>query len=219
MQKEFWVQGRPATFATNHELPWKENIRNTLKTEINQHSSVHMKFHISKDNITKCAFDLDNLCEPVFAVLTTQLGWFNSKRINVKSWMATKEEGDTDGMILKCVNDIDFTRNVERAIFDGIYEGKLPNRATETEIPEWMNTYSNIMRVKKRCAVSLLFGKENLSIATISSGKVKPIIDCLYPVLGGLPGSPDDHRIMELYVNKAIEGLKENQVRITIWEI
>ena len=64
----------------------------------------------------------------------------------------------------------------------------------------------------------MLFGAQKLSIASLSDGKVKHIIDCLYPLIGGKKGAPEDHRIVELYVVKSVPGLNNDQVQITIWE-
>ncbi len=217
--KEYWVPGRPATFATNHEVPWKGKIKEHIGSEINTYNSVEIEFKITKANIEKYAFDIDNLCEPVFAVLTSQLGWFGSKRANINSWRAIKTQNEIEGMILKDVRSIGFIKPEYPAVFDAVYQGKFPNKATEVLMPEWIKSHSGFKGVNKQCAIRLLFGTKTLSIATISSGKVKPIIDCLYPILGGLCGAPDDHKITELYVEKSVEELTEDQVRITIWEI
>lgn len=45
----------------------------------------------------------------------------------------------------------------------------------------------------------------NVNIADIATGRVKNVIDCLVPVVGGKYGSPDDWRIDELLVTRRVE--------------
>lgn len=218
MGMEYWVPGRPSTFATNHEALWRETIIKQLGDKCNIHNSIEMEFRISRDNLIKYAFDIDNLCEPVFSSITTYLGWYNSKRSNIERWKAIKTESAIEGMQLKDVEEIDLSMERHKMIFDGVYQGRFPNKATDPEIPEWLKSQDNFAKIKDNCAISLKFGSKSLSIATISSGKVKPVIDCLYPILGGARSVPDDHKITELYVEKSVEGLSDDQIRISIWE-
>jgi hypothetical protein len=102
-------------------------------------------------------------------------------------------------------------------LFDEVYDGVLPNKATDVEIPSWIKRLGQF-KVKNRCSVRLEFENTPLSIATISSGKVKPIIDCLYPIIGGVPGAPNDETIEMLTVERVNNYTKKPAVRITIWE-
>ncbi|WP_303871739.1 hypothetical protein [Acetobacterium wieringae] len=217
--KKYWIPGRPATFATNSEIEWKNTIKEYIGSENNQYNSLEFEFRITPDNMSKYAFDIDNLCEPVFAVLASKLGWYEKKRKNIVSWKAVKKENENPGLILKDVVSTGFERCGEKPIFVGIYQGEFPKKATDHRIPEWLASFDNRACVNERCSMRLEFGPTNLSIATIASGTVKPIIDCMYPVIGGNSGVPDDHKITELLVEKSVEDLLKNQVRITIWEI
>jgi len=53
-------------------------------------------------------------------------------------------------------------------------------------------------------------------LGNISSGTIKPIIDCLYPVLGGKIGAPDDHGIRLLVVQKGVNEIPQESVRIIV---
>lgn len=218
MNKEYWIPGRPATFATRHEVPWRDTIKRYIAGNKNIYHSVELEFFITKENIEKYAFDVDNLCEPVFAALASGMGWYSGKRSNIQSWKASKKEREISGLILKDVEGIEFEHAPEKLLFDGTYRGIFPNKATDFEIPIWLMSTKEMLRVDNKCSIRLLFGSKNLSIATISAGKVKPIIDCLFPILGGVAGAPDDHKITDLYVRKAVEGLTDDQVRISVWE-
>ncbi len=58
-----------------------------------------------------------------------------------------------------------------------------------------------------------------MNLGDIATGKVKSIIDCLYPVIGGNMGSPEDWRIDILEVTKGIKILPENAIRVSIAEL
>ena len=45
------------------------------------------------------------------------------------------------------------------------------------------------------------------------------MIDCLYPILGGPPGDPEDWRIDVLQVEKDIKDLEADVVAVTAWEL
>jgi hypothetical protein len=78
--------------------------------------------------------------------------------------------------------------------------------------------FSRFQKVNNACTIHIQFGSKNLSIATISDGKVKPVIDCLYPIIGGSAGAPEDEKIEAIVVEKQIENLEDDMVKITIWE-
>lgn len=64
--------------------------------------------------------------------------------------------------------------------------------------------------------VRLVFDDANLNIGDISTGVAKSTIDCLYPVIGGTVGSPEDWRISVLQVEKRRNYDERKGVQITI---
>ena len=46
---------------------------------------------------------------------------------------------------------------------------------------------------------------------------MKHIVDCLFPILGGKPGSPYDHMIYEMLVQKNCALLIPNEIRIVVY--
>ncbi|QAT39091.1 hypothetical protein [Clostridium sp. JN-9] len=218
MSKEYWIKGKPATFATSREKPWKEEIINTLGNKKNNFEAIEFEFIFNDDNFKKYEFDIDNLCEPVFAVLTTTLGWFYGKRINIKYWKAKKRIGDIEGLYIREIDKNTVSLPNTIPIFDAIFKGKFPNKATDEAIPKWIKEISEFKKANNKCTIHLQFGSKNLSIATISNGKVKPIIDCLYPIIGGNAGAPEDEKVETIIVEKQIENLEDNMVKVTIWE-
>jgi hypothetical protein len=65
-------------------------------------------------------------------------------------------------------------------------------------------------------AVVLEFGGSQINIGDVATGRVKNVIDCLQPLLGGTFGNPDDHRIVLLLVSKRAGDLADGAVRVTV---
>jgi len=50
----------------------------------------------------------------------------------------------------------------------------------------------------------------------VATGRVKNVIDCLQPILGGPFGNPDDHRIVTLLVVKGVPGVPDRAARVSV---
>ncbi len=102
-------------------------------------------------------------------------------------------------------------------IFDEVYIGTLPKSATDKKFAEFVRISSKEkLRENDECVVKIQFNSHGVNLGNISSGTVKPIIDCLYPVLGGKPGAPDDHAIRTLIAEKGVNSIPQGSVRIVI---
>lgn len=69
----FWLPGRPATFATRGEKPWKEIIDEAVPA--NRAAKVYgldLQFFLQTLAPNRLYLDVDNLCEPVFSVLVNR---------------------------------------------------------------------------------------------------------------------------------------------------
>lgn len=217
MDCEYWISGFPATFATSREKAWKQQLCQALSEKQHFKSGISLQFVFTKDNYEKYQFDIDNLCEPVFAVLASSLHWFSGVRRNIALWTATKCIGNEQGLLMRSIDSSSLLTPVSMPLFDEVYDGAFPSKATDHEMPLWIRKFGQFKAIKK-CSVRLVFENTPVSITTISSGKVKPIIDCLYPIIGGAPGAPNDEIIEALTVERASSNGKRPAVRITIWE-
>lgn len=217
MDNKYWVSGFPATFATSREKIWKQQIRQALSGKQHNDSSIDLQFVFTKSNYEKYQFDIDNLCEPVFAVLTSSLCWFSGNRRNITLWTARKCIGKEQGLLIQSIDSDTLLTPSNNPLFDEVYDGILPTKATDDNMPIWIRGLGQFKTIKK-CSVRLRFENTLVSIATISSGKVKPIIDCLYPIIGGVPGAPNDEIIEMLTVERVSNNTERSTVRITIWE-
>ena len=217
MHERIWVQGKPATFATKSERPWKDQILAQMDGSINQFDSLDLEFRLPESAFFMDGYDLDNLCDPVFTVLTSELGWYGRKQTNIRSWRAVKKQDNTFELWIKQTQDMEVSIDPSSVIFDAKYDDKLPRGSRDPEIPNWLFNLGEVPRVYGVCGLALIFININRSIASLSDGLVKHVIDCLYPILGGRPGAPEDHKIAELIVKREETNEDSETIRIIVW--
>lgn len=75
----FNVIGRPATFATNHEAPWKEAVREAVarsgvEVPADARFSVSIEFRTPMPQNTNEAWDIDNLVKPTLDAMEGVFG-------------------------------------------------------------------------------------------------------------------------------------------------
>lgn len=219
MLASIWVEGRPATFATRDEAAWKENIALQVGNRKSAHNSLEMGFYIHQRYATLAGFDLDNLCDPVFSTLASRLHWFDGRQSNITGWKAKKAYGPKEGVLLNNVDRVSLDVAMDCILFDSVYPGAFPKCAQDPEIPAWLYRMEVVPTVAGPCGLALLFGPTRLSIASLSDGVVKHVMDCLYPILGGKPGSPYDHMIYEMRVQKGCDFLLSHEIRIVVYTL
>jgi len=214
-----WIPGNPVTYSTSKEKEWKETIEQTLHdVPIPVCDGVTMAFSLKSFSRNGHPFDLDNLCVPVFSVLVGSLGWFASNKQNIKWWRAYKKIDSNSGLTI-WAGDQDGINDSKRAPdFYDEYIGPFPSHARDMAFIEWVRSKktSDIPNFST-FHLELQFGGNRINIAEIVTGTVKHIIDCLYPILGGSEGAPEDWRVDCLEVTKGVDHIDENGVRIMIW--
>jgi hypothetical protein len=67
-----------------------------------------------------------------------------------------------------------------------------------------------------RCPSNLGILKKNLG--NISSGPIKIIIDCIYPIIGRISQDPDDWKIDLIQVEKDPSNRNPDSVKISFWK-
>jgi len=220
----FWVDGIPATFATAKEAPWKSALGDALPAGSgHQAAGLRLDFTLPALSPAGQPLDVDNLCEPVFSVFINRLGWFGGKRPNLMWWRATKACGDPSGarLMVKPGSAPDMDSELGHAFFNAAYRDALPSRATDERVPAWLRSLGpvDLPRDDARLALRLRFGAARINLGDVATGKVKSLIDCLYPILGGSPGDPEDSRIDVLQVEKDVGELEADTVAVTAWEL
>ncbi|GBE18992.1 hypothetical protein BMS3Abin16_01604 [archaeon BMS3Abin16] len=219
---KFWISGTPATFATKNEVPWKQQIEKSIPSVYGEKFfGMKLKFILHTLAPLNHPLDVDNLCEPAFSVIINKLGWIGGRRPNLKWWNAEKIEGKESGLelLMESTTNHEMTSELGNPFFDDVFNGKLPHSATDPEIPTWLDSLNRIKspRNVNNFVVRLQFGDDKINIGDIATGRVKSVIDCLYPLIGGMRGKPKDWRINILQVEKNVPELNRNSVRVRLW--
>lgn len=222
----FFIEGSPTPFATKAEAAWKECLRQGIPPNqgIQNWQGVVLTFHLDSFTRNNQPFDIDNLVEPIFSVLVGEKKYFGGRRPNIRWWYAKRLQTKPSGVDIELSTEYPYrgtlrasippqkgsdlairvakiTSTGYKVIFDSVYSGLLPQSATSPEIPLWLKGMNLNTLGQDRAFLYLCFSQE-INIADISTGKVKHVIDCLYPILGGQPGNPEDWKIDELFVEK-----------------
>lgn len=212
----FFIKGEPATFATNSVKIWKLILAFAIPLcqGVNKYSCITLRFTLSSPTRNGHSFDLDNLVEPVFSVLTGEKGYFSGKRTNLLWWYAKKNIGTPAGVEIELSGDSPLIRIKGTEIFKDEYDGELPKSSTSEALSSWLISQGFRERTHERYGIHLIF-TERINIGEIATGAVKATIDCLWPIIGGKPRTPEDWRIEELMVETKVY----NSLTITIQRI
>lgn len=92
----------------------------------------------------------------------------------------------------------------------------LPIGVKDPEIPNWLYSKGEIPKVYGVSGLAHIFVNIDRSIDSLSVGLVKRVIDCLYSILGGLPGAAEDHKITKLIVKREKSAESARYVRIIV---
>ena len=137
-------------------------------------------------------------------------------------WQAEKKWGTPPG--LEIILETNDSRDPEK-MFSGrnscfIYTGEFPKNARDEKIPNILERLGFKGRPLdiERFILYMGFVSETINLGDIATGKIKSLIDCLYPAIGGSSGCPEDWRIDMIYVRKGIKHLEGNTVEVSLWE-
>lgn len=215
---ELVITSEPATYSTNGEMEFKNAIYDKVLSEIPSNiNGVNLSFSVSSNTRKGHKFDLDNLCEPVFSSLC-RAGWFNGKRPSIKWWYAERKVSQPSGVTISSVFP-ELDRRYKRTL-SAKYKGPLPRNSRDELFIEWIKEVIHQLDINttmKSFGLRLQFGDDMLNIGDISTGRVKNVIDCLYPLVGGEIGKPDDWKIEKLLVEKGKTELSKDELRIDVF--
>ncbi len=179
-----------------------------------------LDFTLRKDRGWPGHPDIDNLCEPVFSTVINRLRWFCGSRTRLVWFLATKRPGADLGALISITADAapQAASVVVVPMLAATWSGSMPSSGRDVEFLAWIQAQGAPVP-DGQLAVSLEFGGSRVNIGDVATGPVKHVIDCLQPVVGGRPGSPDDHRIVRLLVVKEVLGIPEGDVRISVGQV
>ena len=218
----FFVAGHPATFATAGEKPWRLLLEQRTPRPSMDGREVGMTMRLILPSLAPQGqhLDTDNLCEPVFSVIVNRVGWFRGGRPNITWWQASKAEGSPTGCEIVVTSDGIPSVPADTPIIEGIYTGPLPRNAKEPDVANWARgllSAQGVLPASPGYCCYLGFASSRTNIGDVATGVVKSFVDCLYPILGGSPGSPADHRIAQLTVVKDLDLGSPGAVILKLW--
>lgn len=212
--RRFWVDGVPATFATRGEKPWREAVAASVSRQPADgltYRVLSAAFVTPPSASGRRAQDVDNLMEPIIWALVGRLGWFGGRRTNLDEWFATIRHGVEPGAELGLADEplAALVAMAAETLAIGTYSGPLPNCATHPEACAWSETLAHSLewRPREACGLELAFASPTVNIGDIATGPVKAMIDCLYPLIGGSRGHPEDQRIRTVVVRRNVPDI------------
>ena len=216
-----FVPGRPAPFATADERPWKEAIAATLASvqPADGGTFLELDFAVAPAIGYARGADLDNFCEPVFSVLANRLGWFGKRRPNVLAFRSRKKVAEPTGCRIRITDELWEDAWISGPVLlAGVWAGPLPLSARDAGFADWV-----AQAMIRAASPSAVLGVElrfagPVNLGDIATGRLKNVIDCLHPVLGGRPGAPDDARIVVLEAARMDPEVK-GTVRVRVVEL
>jgi hypothetical protein len=214
----WWVPGAPATFATSREQAWKDTMHAHVApaAATTPQTGLAIEFAIPQARHTAHAQDLDNLAEPALSTVVNRQGWFGKSRSNLR-WLALrKTHASTHGCRITPLHEPPAWLPTQTPILDELYHGPRPTSAASVELPAWIAERCTPSDTSARYALRLRF-PDSPNLGDIATGIVKPIIDCLWPQLGGTPASPEDWRLDTLLLVRACENTPTGSIAISLW--
>ena len=202
---ERFVSGRPAPFATAGERPWKDALATQLQTVSEDRTGrfIELDFAVAPAIGYARGADLDNFCEPVFSVVANRVGWFGGSRPNIRAFRARKTLAEPTGCRILITDDRwDGTWIDGVDLLNDVSPDPLPRSARDEPFARWVAERMTLAAsLSADVGVELRFPGP-INLGDVATGRIKNIIDCLYPVLGGFPGAPNDSRVTVLEATK-----------------
>ncbi len=194
------VEGRPTPFAGGeNERLWKATLAAAIPPvdPLVRPTGIRAHFAVVPRHETP---DLDNLMEPLLSVLVGTRGWFDGRRPNIEWFTATKQPSASPGVMIELATGAP-PMPWPRALASFTYSGDLPISATDAVLSGWIES-ARRQHIPEpvELAVHVAFHRATLNLGDIATGAVKSTLDALWPLLGGNPGAPHDHRICQLTV-------------------
>lgn len=223
MHQPTWVSGAPAGFSNGQpEVRWKQALEESLGARRTDGTErvVRLRFVLPAVAPGRPGADLDNLLDPVLSVIVGKLRWFGGRRLAIDGIDATKERGLETG----CEIGLHATANPwapgGETLLDAFYDGALPRSGRDDAFADWVGERVPVGRStgsSRELGVSLAFGDPRLNLGDVATGRPKNIIDCLWPLIGGVAGAPDDHLVTALRLSRD-ESLGGGGVRVIVWD-
>jgi len=182
---EWHIRGEPATFLTSAEAAWNDRLRAGLAGfGIRPGEGIHVRFEVSAWTRRGHHFDLDNLAKPVFDSMGRPQVYFVD--------VATKI-GPEPGVRVRVDQEFPAAPTVVGFWMRRLLVGSQRNEEIHSSLRGIAPLDPN-----GPLRVHLLVHEPVLLTDFGFSGFIKPTLDRFWPVIGGQPHSPKDHRFRHL---------------------
>jgi hypothetical protein len=219
MSLRVWVSGVPTGFANGTpEQRWKEALREALALHFVDDGARALRLHFVLPPAApgRPGGDIDNLLDPVLSVLVGELKWFGGRRPSIGSIEAIKERGFEPGCELELLSEPPRSSAPPAPLFDAIFQGPLPRSGKDENFTRWVGgqVVNGVALIgEPGVGVALTFHGPRINLGDVATGRPKNVIDCLWPLIGGVAGAPDDHLVTELRLSRD-ESLSGAGVRV-----
>jgi hypothetical protein len=140
--------------------------------------------------------DIDNLCEPVIRVVVGNLGWFAGRRTGIRTLWARKRVGPLPGVHVRILDGwVPAEVGSRPALLDATWSGELPRSARDEAFATCVGRELRALPSPGSMIAVRLAYSGAVNIGDVSTGRIKSTMDCLWPILGGSMGAPDDGRV------------------------
>lgn len=180
-----FIAGEPALLLSRGEAAWRDAVRGCGVIGL---AEVRLRFVVRSWRRGGNRFDLDNLVDPVLAVVAA------APALRRSAW-ATVEIGDEPGVKISATAPPPAPANATT-----VHLTAAPHRSVRTTERLAELTEHAPIGVDEACGCELTLGKDTPGLVFGFEGPIKPTIDALWPLLGGAPHAPADHRIRDLRV-------------------
>lgn len=228
--RTFLISGEPALWSAGadhrsveREEQWKNRIRNALQSWTPASRTVLLHFSVKEWTRRGHHFDLDNLVTPVFRAI---YGNSNRERMDARttlaSWRASIGQSPAPSLLLdfldEPLHDLD-RLNDARFLIDETWTGLLPSNSRDGDcgLSAWIRQYMGDFLPSEldRFGVRLVFNDTISNLTRPEEKPIKPVIDCLYPIFGGMPARGDDWKKLFLQIER--QPTLQGSMHIQCW--
>lgn len=182
---EVFVEGEPALLLARGERAWRELVSACGLAALRR---PRLRFVVSSWRRGGHRFDLDNLVDPVLGAVSAPAG-------DRQSVWATVEIGPKPGVAISEQTPPAAPTDATTVHLAGPPQRSLRTIERLAELVDHMQ-----LGADEPCACALTLGADTRGLVFGFEGPIKPTIDALWPLLGGVAHAPADHRIQDLRV-------------------
>ena len=187
--KQWTVEGEPSSFLTPAEAVWKEKLKRGIpRFAIASDEGIRVVFTVAAWKRRGYYFDLDNLAKPVFDFLGRPDVPFLDLGVHL---------GPVPGVFIEVTREAP-PRYEPVCWFEQLVRGSVRHTDAHAALAGLPKFEGN-----DALYVQLVLHESGSITDFDFTGFVKPTLDRLWPVIGGSPGHPNDHRIQQLLISRS----------------